>query len=104
MDNDEWLRLQDQMNMGGGNRMAPTTPEPVFDPDEPWSELEPLKKVSPAAVFDLVDRLRQAGVPVRGKPRSAGLFSGGKVNVTLAVPERLRAEAARIVEYFFTSK
>jgi len=104
MDNDEWLRVQDEMNSDGGIRMAPTTPEPAFDPHEPWAELEPLKKVSPAAVFDLVDVLRQAGIAVRGKPRSAGLFSGGKVNVTLRVPERLRAEAARIVNGFFGSK
>jgi hypothetical protein len=103
--NDEWLRIQDQMNMGGGIRMAATTPEPPFDPDEPWSELTPLKKVSPAAVFELVEVLRQAGIPVRSPgARSAGLFSGGKVNVTLSVPDRLRAEAARIVAQHFGSQ
>ncbi len=85
----------------GAIRMAATTPEPPFDPDEPWSELAPLNKVSPAAVFDLVDVLRQAGIPVRGNPRSAGLFSGGKVNVTLTVPSRFTTEAARIVSNYF---
>jgi hypothetical protein len=98
MSNDEWLRIQDQMIMGRGIRMAATTPEPPVDPDEPWSKLNPLKKVSPAAVFELVEVLRQAGIPVRSPgARSAGLFSGGKVNVTLSVPERLSREAARIV-------
>jgi hypothetical protein len=78
--------------------MEATTPEPPFDPDEPWSELPPLKKVSPAAVFELVDEMRKAGIPVRSPgARSAGLFSGGKVNVTLSVPDRLKAEAARIL-------
>jgi hypothetical protein len=104
MDDDDWLLIQEETSGKGGIRMAPTTPEPPFDPNERWAELAPLKKIAPAAVWDLVEELRQAGVPVRGKPRSAGLFSGGKVNVTLRVPERLRAEAARIVENFFAGR
>jgi len=102
MSNDEWLRLQDQINMGGGRQSAPTTPQPPFDPDEPWSELAPLKKVSMVGVFELVEVLRQAGVPVRSSgPRKSGLFSGGKVDVTISVPDRLRSEAARIVATHF---
>ena len=97
MDNDEWLRLQAQMNSEGGSHMAATTPEPAFDPDEPWSELPPLKKISPAAAFDLVDELRQAGIPVRGESHSAGIFSGGKVNVTYRIPTRLYTEAVKII-------
>jgi hypothetical protein len=105
MSNDEWLRLQDSINMGGGIKMPATTPEPPFDPDEPWSELTPLKKVSPAAVFELVEVLRQAGIPVRSPgARRSGLFSGGKVNVTLSVPDRLCSEAARVVSGFFGSE
>jgi hypothetical protein len=105
MTNDEWQRLRADMDMRGGLRMAATTPEPPFDPNEPWSKLPPLKKVSPAAVFELVEALRQAGIPVRSPgARSAGLFSGGKVNVTLSVPDRLRAEAARIVAQHFGSQ
>ncbi|MBN2556474.1 MAG: hypothetical protein JXA97_11090 [Anaerolineales bacterium] len=98
MSQDEWFRLQTQMNERGGSRMEPSTPEPAFDPEEPWTELPPLIKISPAMVFDLIEVLRQAGIPVRSPgARSAGLFSGGKVNVTLSVPERLKTEAARIV-------
>ena len=104
MDNDEWLRNQEELRSSGVYSRAATTPEPAFDPDETWSELAPLKKVPPVIVFDLVEMLRQAGIPVRGEPRSAGLFSGGKVNVTLRVPERLQTEAARIVENYFSSK
>ncbi len=85
-----------------GVHMAGTTPQPAYDPDEPWSELPQLKKVSPAAAFDLVNVLRKAGVPVLGpKARRAGIFSGGKVDVTLSVPERLRSEAALIVARHF---
>ena len=98
---DDWIRIQDEAKFR--SNMAPTTPEPSFDPDEPWSELPPLKKISPAAGFELVDVLRQAGIPVRGKPRSAGLLSGGKVNVTLRVPTRLRTEAMRIILQHFDS-
>jgi len=103
MTDEQWQSNNTDMDMGGGIRMAPTTPEPPFDPNEPWSQLPPLKKVSPAAVFDLVDVLRQAGIPVRSPgPRRAGLFSGGMVNVTLSVPDRLRSEAASIVASFFS--
>ena len=102
MSNDEWLRLQHQINMGGGRPSAPTTAQPPFDPDEPWSELPPLKKVSPVAVFDLVEELRQAEIPFRSPgTRSAGLFSGGKVNVTLSVPDRLRGAAMSIIQNRF---
>lgn len=106
MSNDEWQRLRTQMeDSSGGLRMKGTTPEPSFDPSEPWSELPPLKKVSPAVAFELVDELRKAGIPVRSSgARSAGLFSGGNVNVTLSVPERLRAESMRIVELYFGNK
>ncbi len=95
----------DMDDTSGGIRMAPTTPEPPFDPNETWSELSSLKKVSPVAVWDLVEVLRQAGIPVRSpKVRLAGLFSGGKVNVTLWVPNRLSSEAARIVTKHFGSQ
>ena len=103
MEEDEWLRMQAEMNNPGGRRMAATTPEPSFDPNESWSELPLLKKISPAAGFELVDVLRQAGIPVRGKPRSAGLFSGGKVNVTLSVPTRLREDAIGIISKHYDS-
>lgn len=89
----------------GGYQMKPSAPEPPFDPNEPWSELPPLKKVSPGAVFDMIEEMRQAGIPVRSPgARSAGLFSGGKVNVTLSVPDRLRAEAERIQTKTFGSR
>jgi hypothetical protein len=102
MTDQQWQQPPTDMDTGGGIRMAATTPEPPFDPNEKWSELPSLKKVSPAAVWDLVEVLRQAGIPVRSPgPRSAGLFSGGKVNVTLSVPDRLLAEAARIVATHF---
>ena len=106
MTDEQWQISQTNMDdTGGGIRMAPTTPEPPFDPNESWSELNPLKKVSPAAVWDLVEVLRQDGIPVRSpKVRSAGLFSGGKVNVTLWVPDRLRSEAVRIVGKHFDSQ
>ena len=43
-----------------------------------------------------------AGIPVLGpKARRAGLFSGGKVDVTLSVPERLRPQATLIVASHF---
>ena len=75
-------------------RLPPTTPEPAFDPNEPWSDLPPLRKVPMAVLWDLIEALRQAGVPVRSPGvRRSGLFSGGKVNVTLSVPERLRSQA-----------
>lgn len=75
-----------------------TTSQPPFDPAETWRELPTLRKVSPAAAFDLIDDLRSAGIPVTGpKHRRAGLFSGGKVNVTLSVPERWRLRAESIV-------
>lgn len=48
-----------------------------------------------------VDVMRKAGIPVRGRARSAGLFSGGKVNVTLSVPDRLRTEAMSIISQHF---
>lgn len=103
MSTDEWILLQEQIRRaGGGIRVGGMRPEPPFDPNEPWSELPPLKKVSIAAVWELVDALREAGIPVRGpRPRSAGLFSGGKVNVTLRVPERLQAEAKVIIARHF---
>jgi hypothetical protein len=74
------------------------TQQPDFDPDELWCELPELKKVSPAAVMDLGEALRQAGIPVVStKTRRAGLLSGAKANVTLSVPERLRSEAMALV-------
>jgi hypothetical protein len=86
----------------GGVAMPGTTPQPDYDPDEPWSGLPPLRKVSPAAAFDLIEALRAAGIPVLGpKARRAGLFSGGKVDVTLSVPERLRSQATLIVASHF---
>ncbi|MBN1267047.1 MAG: hypothetical protein JXA25_16265 [Anaerolineales bacterium] len=103
MDPFEFGITNDEGQSDGGIRMAATTPEPPFDPDEPWSELPRLKKVSPAAVFDLVEELRQAGIPARSPAvRSSGLFSG-KVNVTISVPDRLLSEAAAIVTGFFSS-
>ena len=103
MEHDEWLRLQAEMNMHSGQGTASSTPEPAFDPDEPWSELPPLKKVSPIAGLDLVEELRKAGIPVRGDSRSAGLFSRGKVNLKLTVPTRLQAEAVRMISGMFDS-
>jgi len=86
----------------GSIRMPATTPQPSSDPNEPWSELPALKRVSPAAVFELVEALRQAGVPVLGpKARRAGLLSGGKVNVTLSVPDSMRSQATLIVASHF---
>lgn len=79
-------------------RTPTSTPQPQFDPGEPWSELPELKKVSPAAASGTVEALRQAGVPVLGsKMRRSGLLSGGKVDVTLSVPDRLRSQAILIV-------
>ena len=103
MSNDEWQRLRTQMDeTKGGQRMAASAPEPSVDPNEKWSELAPLKKVSPGAAFDLVEELRKAGIPVRSPgARSAGVFSGGKVNVTFSVPDRLQAEATRIIARYF---
>lgn len=103
MDNDEWLRLNNEMLAHSGIRMSGTTPNPSFDPDEPWSELPTLKKISPAAGFDLIEALRQADIPVHGSTRSAGIFSGGKVHLTISVPTRLRDEAVKIVSNHFSS-
>lgn len=90
---------------GGGLRMPGTTPQPVSDPDEPWCELPPIRKVSPAAAFEVIEELRAAGVPVLGpKPRRSGLFSGGKVDVTLSVPERWRLRAESIVAARFGTR
>jgi hypothetical protein len=73
-------------------------PQPPFDPDEPWIQLPPLTRVPAGAVFDLVQELRAAGVPVTGSPpRRSGLFSRGAVDVTLSVPTRLRDQAETIV-------
>jgi hypothetical protein len=56
-------------------------------------------------VSGLVEALREASVPVRSTgPRRSGLFSGGMLNVTLSVPDRLRAEANEIVASHFGSK
>lgn len=85
-----------------GGVLMPGAPQPAFDPNEPWTELPELKKVSPGAAFDVVNELRKAGVPVLGsKPRRAGLLAGGKVNVTLSVPDRLRSQATLIVATHF---
>lgn len=82
----------------GGARVSPLTPEPAFDPDEPWTELPPLKKAPMAALWDLIEALREAGVPVRSpRVRRSGLFSGSKVNVTLSVPERCRSQAMLLI-------
>lgn len=79
-----------------------TTKEPPFDPDEPWCSLPTIKKVAPIAGLELVEALRKAGVPVRSPgAKSSGLFSGGKVNITFYVPERLHAEAERTIESYF---
>ena len=79
-----------------------TTAQPDFDENEPWTELPALKKVSSVAVFELVEALREAGVPVIGpKAHRAGLLSGGKVTVSLSVPERLRSQATLIVASHF---
>ena len=82
--------------------MPTTTPQPPYIKDEPWSELPPLKKISPGSISRLIDEMRKEGIPVRGSGlRRAGIFSGGRVNVTLSVPDRLRAEALRIQAQFF---
>jgi hypothetical protein len=105
MTDEQWQQPQTDMDSGGGIRMAATTPEPPFDPNETWSELPPLKKVSPAAVWDLVDVLRQAGIPVRSPGiRRSGLFSGGKISVTLSVPDRMRSEAMSIIARHFNNQ
>ncbi|MHB1342093.1 MAG: hypothetical protein ACYC77_09775 [Coriobacteriia bacterium] len=81
-----------------GARAGGSTPQPPFDPTEPWSDLPELRKVTIAAVAGLVEALREAGVPVRSTgPRRSGLFSGGMVNVTLSVPERLLGQASGII-------
>lgn len=88
-----------------GARAGGSTPQPPFDPTEPWSDLAELKKVTVAAVSGLVEALREAGVPVRSVGlRRSGLFSGGTVNVTLSVPDRLLPEANGIVARHFGSK
>jgi len=82
----------------GGAQGPSLAPEPPFDPDEPWCELPPLTKVPMSELWDLIEALRQAGVPVRSPGvRRSGLFSGGKVNVTLSVPERLRSRAIPVI-------
>ena len=82
----------------GGVSASASTPQPPFDPAETWSDLPELRKVTVAAVSGLVEALRDAGVPVRSTgPRRSGLFSGGMVNVTLSVPDRLLSEANRIL-------
>ena len=100
MDNDEWLRMQNEIAMADIAQMKPETTEPIVDPDEPWSELPPLTKISPGVGFDLVVTLRKAGLAVRGDSKSAGFFSK-KVNLTLKVPTRMRAEAEKIVKEYF---
>ena len=88
-----------------GARVGGSTPQPPFDPAEPWSDLPELRKVTIAAVYGLVEALREAGVPVRSTgPRRSGLFSGGMINVTLSVPERLLGQASGIVARHFGSK
>ncbi len=75
-----------------------TIPQPPTDPEEPWVELESLKRVSIIEVWDLIEALRAGGVPVLGsKPRRSGLFSGKMIDVQLRVPERLIQEARLIV-------
>ena len=88
-----------EIETGSGIPVQATAPQPAYDPNEPWSELPPLQKVSIPTVWDLIEALRTGGVPVLGpKPRRAGLFSKGLINVTLSVPTRLVFEATRIVE------
>jgi hypothetical protein len=88
-----------------GARAGGSAPQPPFDPAEPWSDLPELRKVTVEAVSGLVEALREASVPVRSTgPRRSGLFSGGMLNVTLSVPDRLRAEAKGIVASHFGSK
>lgn len=78
--------------------MGHSTPQPASDPAESWCELPRLEKVSLAAVFDLLEELRKADIPVRGdRARRSGLFSGGKVDVTLEVPEQWRFRAESII-------
>lgn len=81
--------------------MKRNSKEPSFNPDEPWVELPPLLKVSPGAAFELVDAMHKAGIPLRSPgAKSAGLFSGGKVNVTLSVPENFREEALSLIAQY----
>jgi hypothetical protein len=82
----------------GGVSVGATTPQPEYDPNEPWSELPPLKKVSIARAWNLVEALRAGGVPVLGRNKRSGLFSGKTVDVTLSVPARLVLDANRIIQ------
>jgi hypothetical protein len=94
------LGSQSAEDAEGGMRMSAAL-QPPYDPNEPWTGLAPLKKVSPGAVFDLVQQMRTAGVPVLGsKPRRSGLFSSA-VDVTLSVPTRLAAKAQAMVRERF---
>lgn len=95
---DEWLLRQWKTNVEG----VPTTKEPAFDPNEPWCQLPTIKKIAPIVGLELVEELRKAGVPVRSPgAKSAGIFSGGKVNVTFSVPERLRSVAEKTIDRYF---
>lgn len=82
--------------------MKETSSNPSFETDEPWVELPPLLKASPGAAWKLVDAMHKAGIPLRSPgAKSAGLFSGGKVNVTLSVPESYRDEALSLIAQHF---
>jgi len=82
----------------GGARAQGTTPQPSYDPNEAWVEMEPLKKVSLAQAWSLIEALRAGGVPVLGsKPRRSGLFSRKLVDLRLSVPARLLQDAKLIV-------
>lgn len=85
--------------------MKGTSSGASFETDEPWVELPPLLKVSPGAAFELVDAMHKAGIPLRSPgTKSAGLFSGGKVNVTISVPASFRTEAMRLFKQYFSNQ
>jgi hypothetical protein len=82
--------------------MKGTSSDPSFETDETWVDLPPLLKVSPGAAFELVDAMHKAGIPLRSPgAKSAGLFSGGKVNVTISVPESFQEEALSLFRQHF---
>lgn len=82
----------------GGVFVPATTPQPATDPNEPWVELEPLKKVSIAQMWGLIEALRSGGVAVLGsKPKRSSLLSGKLIDVQLRVPERMEQDARMIM-------
>ncbi len=82
--------------------MKGTSSDPSFETEETWVDLPPLLKVSPGVAFELVDAMHKAGIPLHSPgAKSTGLFSGGKVNVTISVPESFQEEALSLFRQHF---